>query len=130
MPPELRKQTVIDPFLVVEKDANLKARQKRNYDEWHGTRELSQLHDGDNVWVSDRQSSTIVTEESTPRSYTVNTGDGTFKRNRKRLLTSPNNESVSNNSPEDGSDTVDLDNDNTFSEIHLSDDNHMRTRSG
>ena len=96
MLPELRKPTVIDPSLVAQKDANLKARQKCNFDERHGTRELSQLHAGDNVWVSDRQSSVIVmyTEESTPRSYTVDTGDGTFRRNIRHLLTSPNNESI------------------------------------
>ena len=81
--PELRKPTVIDPSLVAQKDANLKARQKRNFDERCGIRELSQLHAGDNVCVSHRQSSAIVmyTEESTPRSYTVDTGDGTFWRN-------------------------------------------------
>ena len=44
MLPELRKPTVIDPFLVSEKDAKFKDRQKHNFDEWHGTRELSQLH--------------------------------------------------------------------------------------
>ena len=89
MLPELRKPTVIDPSLVAQKDANLKIRQKYNFDGWHGTRELSQLHAGDNVWASDRQSSAIVmyTEESTPRSYTVVTGDGTFRRNRRHLLT-------------------------------------------
>ena len=89
MLPELRKPTVIDPSLVAHKDANLKARQERNFDERHGTRELSQLHAGDNVYVSDRQSSAIVTytEESTPRSYTVDTGDGTFRTNRRHLLT-------------------------------------------
>ena len=88
MLPDLRKPTVIDPSLVVQKYANLKARQKHNFDEWNGTSELSQLHAGDNVWVSDRQSSAIVTytEESTPRSYTVDTGDGTFRRNRRHLL--------------------------------------------
>ena len=89
MLPELRKPTVIDPSLVAQKGANLKARQKHNFDERHGTRELSQLHAGDNVWVSDRQSSAIITytEESTPRSYTVDTGDGTLRRNRRHLLT-------------------------------------------
>ena len=49
MLPGLRKPTVIDPYLVAQKDANLKARQKRNFDERHGTRELSQLHAGDNA---------------------------------------------------------------------------------
>ena len=74
MLPELRKPTVIDPSLVAQ---------------WHGTRELSQVHAGDNVWVSDRQSSAIITytEESTPRFYTVDTGDRTFRRNRRHLLT-------------------------------------------
>ena len=80
MLPELRKPTVIDPSLVAQKDANLKSRQKCNFDERHGTRELNRLHAGDNVWVSDRQSSDIVTytEEFTPRSYTVDIGNGTL----------------------------------------------------
>ena len=83
MLPELRKPTVIDPSLVAQKDANLQARQKCNFDKRHGTRELSQLHAGDNVCVSHRQSSAIImyTEESTPRSYIVDTGDGTLERN-------------------------------------------------
>ena len=89
MLPDLRKPTVIDPSLVAQKYANLKARQKHNFDERNGTSKLSQLHAGDNVWVSDRESSAIITytEESTPRSYTVDTGDGTFRRNRRHLLT-------------------------------------------
>ena len=33
MLPELRKPTAIDPSLVAQKDANLKSRQKHNFDE-------------------------------------------------------------------------------------------------
>ena len=76
--PEFRKLMSVDPSEVAKKDAKLKARQKRNFDEWHGTRELSSLLPGDTVWIPDRQSSATVTEKTAPRSYTVNTGDGTF----------------------------------------------------
>lgn len=41
--PELRKQVSVDPSEVAEKDAKLKATQKHNFDEWHGTRGLSPL---------------------------------------------------------------------------------------
>ena len=74
--PELRKPVTVDPSLVAEKDAKFKARQKHNFDERHGTREL---HHGSTVWIPDRQSSATVTEETAPRSYTVDTSDGTFK---------------------------------------------------
>ena len=65
----------------------------RNFDERHGTRELSQLHPGDTVLVPDRQSSATVTGEIAPRSYSVDTSDVTFRRNRRHLLTTPGDES-------------------------------------
>ena len=80
---------------------------------------VSQLRAGDNVWVSDRQLSAIVTEETTPRSYTVDTDDGTFSKNGRHLLTFPNNESVSNNAPEDGLDAMYQDNGDTSSKTQM-----------
>ena len=120
--PELRKPVTVDPSLVAEKDAKLKARQKRNFDERHGTREVSPLHHGDTVWIPDRQSSATVTEETAPRSYTVDTGDGTFRRNRRHLLTSPRNKN--------DSDKYTTDTPNSISEPHPSNDQETRTRCG
>ena len=53
--PELRKPVSVDPSEVAEKDAKLKTRQKHNFDEQHGTRELSSLLPGDTVWIPNRQ---------------------------------------------------------------------------
>ena len=47
---------------------------------------VSSLLPGDTVWIPDRQSSATVTEKTAPRSYT---GNGTFRRNRRHLITSP-----------------------------------------
>ena len=68
MLPELRKPAIVDPSLVAKQDSKLKARQKHNFNECHGTREQSLLLPRDTVWVTDRQSSAIITEETAPRS--------------------------------------------------------------
>ena len=85
MLPEFRKPAIVDPSSVAEKDSKLKARQKCNFDEHNDTRELSLLLPGDTVWVTDRQSSATVTEETAPRFYAVDTGD-TIERTGYRLL--------------------------------------------
>ena len=121
--PELRKPVSVDPSEVAEKDAKLKARQKRNFDERNGTRELSPLLPGDTVWIPDRQSSATVTEKTAPRSYTVNTGDGIFRRNSQHLIMSPQNEHDS-----DTPDQCSTDNQNT-AEPHSNSD-QVVTRSG
>ena len=90
MLPELRKPTIVDPpWYVAEKDDKFIARQKRNFDKCHDTRELSPLLPGDTVWITDRQSSAIVTEESAPRSYAVDADDGTFRRNMQKTSLNP-----------------------------------------
>ena len=67
----------------------------------------------------------LATEEITPKSYTV---DSYWRWHfQEKQKTSPNNESVLHNSLEDSSDTLDQDI-NTSSEIHLSDNNQIRTR--
>ena len=116
MLPELRKPAIVDPSLVAE------ARQKRNFDERHGTRELSLLLPGDTVWVTDRQSSATVTEKIAPRSYAVDMGDGTFRRNRRYLLTSLREMN--------DSDTPDQSSPDSLNASHLKSDQELQTRSG
>ena len=123
--PELRKPVVVDPSLLAEKDAKLKARQKRNFDERHGTRELSPLQQGNTVWIPDRHSSAMVTEETAPRSYIVDTGDETFKRNRRHLLNSPQN-----NIPDQPDQHTNHDCQNAISDLNPTNDQEIRTRSG
>ena len=125
MLPELRKPAIVDPSLVAKQDSKLKARQKHNFDECHGTRELSLLLPRDTVWVTNRQSSAIITEETAPRSYAVNTRDGTFRRNRRHLLTSPREMNNSDTPDQSSPDSL-----NTSSESLLNSDQELRTRSG
>lgn len=46
--------TVPDQTRLREKDENLKLRQEKNFNDQHGARPLSQLHQGSRVWVPDR----------------------------------------------------------------------------
>lgn len=64
-----------------EKD--LRARMKKNFDERHRAKNLPPLRPGDNIWIPGNRSGGIVLEESNPRSYTVQTEQGTFRRNRR-----------------------------------------------
>ena len=123
--PELRKPVCVDPSLLAEKDAKLKARQKRNFDERHGTRELSPLHEGDTVWIPDRHSSATVTEETAPRSYIVDTGDGTFRRNRRHLLNSPQSDNPDQPDPHTNDDSQ-----NGINDHDPGNDQVIKTRSG
>lgn len=64
--------------------------QKRNYDRRHGARRLQSLKPGDRVWITDRRETGIVQSSAdAPRSYSVNTQDGNFSRNRFHLVPMP-----------------------------------------
>ena len=41
------------------------------------------------MWVTDRQSHGEVVEETSPRSYIVQTPEGVFRQNRRQIITSP-----------------------------------------
>ena len=75
------------------KDQKNKQRQKRKFDSHHGARELSQS--GDRVWVPERKSEAEVQEEVAPQSFTVNSEDRTFRRNRQHLIRLPSPEKTS-----------------------------------
>lgn len=52
-------------------------------------RDVPPLDPGTLVWMPDRESEGIVTEEIAPRSYTVETQEGTYRRNRRNLIETP-----------------------------------------
>jgi hypothetical protein len=80
-----RKPKTPDYPRVVARDKQLKQRQKENHDGHHGVRELPVLSPGESVWVTDREESEEVIEETATRSYTVQTPGGQFRRNRRYL---------------------------------------------
>ena len=61
---------------VTARDKQLKQRQKVNHDVHHGARELPVLSPREYVWVTDREESGEVVEETATRSYTVQTPGG------------------------------------------------------
>ena len=88
-----RKPKTPDFSRVVARDKQLKQRQKVNHDAHHGVRELPALTPGESVWVTDREESGEVIEETATRSYTVETPGGQFRRNRRYLnRSSPSSE--------------------------------------
>ena len=78
-----------DSTLVRNRDKQQKQRQERTFNRRHGARELPELVPGDAVWVPDRNSEATVQDETTPRSYEVETAEGTYRRNRRDLIQLP-----------------------------------------
>lgn len=81
------------------KNQEVKERQRDNYDAHHGARELPSLLPGESVWVSDRQTFGEIVEETAPRSYNVQTEDGTYRRNRRDVVSAPSRESEETHEP-------------------------------
>lgn len=70
-------------------DEKLKKRQVRNFDSRHATKDLPALSSGNVVWVSDRQAQGKVITGLNARSYEVDTSNGSFRRNRRDLISTP-----------------------------------------
>ena len=67
-------------------DQQSKLRQKAYFDTRHRARGLPELNSGDGVWVRDtREKGTILQAADTPRSYYVDMGMRTIRRNRRDL---------------------------------------------
>jgi len=75
---------------VKERDAFLKTRQKHNFDNLHGTRELLSLDSVQLVWLPESGVTANVEEQVAPRSYLVNTLQGQVRRNSRDLIRIPN----------------------------------------
>ena len=73
-------------------DQRNKARQKRDFDTHHGARQLPSLQPGDQVWLPERECEGEVQEEVAQQSYTVQSEDGSFRRNRQDLIRLPESE--------------------------------------
>lgn len=97
---ESRRPAIPDRWSLIKKEEEAKRKQKDDYDRRHGVRELPALLPGDTVWMSDRKEKANVGEEVAPRSYEVETSSGSYRRNRKDLIslprsTSPNEDPTS-----------------------------------
>jgi len=63
--------------------------QKENFDSRHKAHNLPPLKKGDMVRMPDHKCTGKVVSEVAPRSYTVQTSQGTLRRNRRQLVVSP-----------------------------------------
>ena len=127
-----RKPQFIDPVAVAHKDADIKQKQKINFDRRHGVHELPRLLPKQYVWIKDRQAGGAVVEQTDPRSYKVKGLDGEFRRNRRHLVSHPPEETRSAEvDPEDESATQSP-GDDSFTQPNSETDNSSRvcTRSG
>ena len=53
---------------------------------------LPSLWPGESVWLSDRQIFGEIVEETAPRSYNVQTEDGTYRRNHRHIVPASSHE--------------------------------------
>ena len=81
-----------------KKNAEFKKRQKEQFDSRHGAKELPEIPDDSEVWITSEDkpiSGRVVTTGETPRSYVVETDSGELHRNRRQLIVAPELESDS-----------------------------------
>ena len=94
-----RELTVPDTISVQAKDQQLKARQKKNFDNQYDIRELSSsFSPGDTIWIPDQSSDTQVSTQVDQRLYELATEDGTFRRNWKDLILLPDSTTTNTSS--------------------------------
>ena len=67
-----------------------KQKMKENFDKRHKVVTLPSLKKGDEVWIPEFETSGTVVEETHPRSYRVQTPRGALRRNRRDLISLPN----------------------------------------
>ena len=73
---------------VRQKEVELKASSKFNFDRKHRAKELPPLTVGDEVWITDlkRPAKVVDANPGTPRSYVVDSDGSTVRRNRRALI--------------------------------------------
>ena len=85
---------------VREKEREYRMQMKRNFDQRHRVKELSQLKQGDRVIVRDTMEQGIVHDRSdTPRSYRVTVRHGLIRRNRRDLVQVPADNAAAGTDP-------------------------------
>lgn len=75
---------------VEKREKVAKERSVIQYNKRHRTRKLSDLHEGDSVWVTDLRSyGKIVSILNEPNSFLVETNFGVYRRNRWHIIPTP-----------------------------------------
>lgn len=90
-----------------KEDVSRKQKEKLSFDRRHATKVLEPLHAGDQVWITDTKTQgTVSSPAETPRSYVVQTPSGeTIRRNRRHLVSMPDDPNDLANSSDKGIET-------------------------
>ena len=72
-----------------QKEEKMRQRQKKNFDSRHRAQTLDTLLPGETVWLPDQRTEGTVVRDSAPRSYTVQTSKGQYRRNRRHIIFLP-----------------------------------------
>ena len=75
-----------------ERNAEFKQQQKEQFNSRHGVKELPEIPDDSEVWITSEGrpiSGRVVSTGETPRSYVVETDSGELHRNRSQLIVAP-----------------------------------------
>ena len=67
----------------------MRQRQKQNFNSCYKAQSLHPLSPGESVWLPDQETDGTVMQESGPKSYTVQTSDGQYRRNRRHIISLP-----------------------------------------
>lgn len=120
--PKLPKTTQLK-----KKEKERREKQKTNFDRHHRATNLKPLQPGDMVWIQGSTSEGRVVQQSNPRSYIVETPDGTsVRRNRRHLRPMPNTETSED--PTDSNEQSE--NAQSENENRSTDSSVIKTRSG
>jgi len=94
------KQKLPNKTALQKKEDEMRIKQKANYNRWHKARNLEPLLPGETVWLPDHESNGTIVGESSPKSYTVQTPDGQFRRNHRLIIPTPSSSTESPTSTE------------------------------
>ncbi|CAG7823433.1 unnamed protein product [Allacma fusca] len=78
--------SLVEKDILLDKEEKRVESQKRNYDIRHGVIPDKILQPGDNVFIHDKNAWGVIEKNAeTPRSYVINTPDGSYRRNSYML---------------------------------------------
>ena len=89
---EARVPRVPDKTLLLEREEELRRKQKCNFNHRHWARDLSPALPGNVVWLPDRKQRGTIGDQVIPRSYQVETPSCTFRCNRRDIVRLPTEE--------------------------------------
>ena len=89
-------------FVVKEKEVMIREQQQKHFNKHHRASPLKLLRSDDMVYITDNERVGTIIEGSSTQSYTVQTPEGIYRRNRRHLIPLPTTESNSEaNDPPD-----------------------------